>query len=112
MKVFQIVNGFCHYDATRVHPTIEGTVGKYAPNIVFVETPDYVFEGWGYDETKDGDERFIKPIAPDGWTYDDASGTFIEDRPAQEHSTDTQTDAEQSIIDEAAAAYEEGVNEA
>ena len=41
-----------------------------------METPDYVFEGWGYDETAEGYERFIKPTAPEGWAYDDATGTF------------------------------------
>ena len=76
MKVFQIFKGFCHWDATRKHPTLGDTVGKYAPGILFVETPDYVFEGWGYDETAEGDERFIKPTAPEGWAYDDATGTF------------------------------------
>ena len=76
MKIFQIKDGFCHYDATPVHPTLISTVGKYAPNIVFVEAPDYVFESWGYDETKEGDERFIKPIPPEGWLYDDATGTY------------------------------------
>lgn len=76
MKVFQIYQGFCHWDATRKHPTLADTLGKYAPGILFVETPDYVFEGWGYDETAEGDKRFIKPTAPEGWAYDDATGTF------------------------------------
>lgn len=79
MKIFQILNGFCHHDATNIHPTLEDTVGKYAPYIKFVEAPDYVFEGWGYDETKEGDERFIKPTPPDGWLYDDNSGCFYPD---------------------------------
>lgn len=77
MKIFQILNGFCHYDATPIHPTLEDTVGKYAPDIVFIEAPDYVFEGWGYDETKEGDARFIQPTAPEGWEYDVATGGFV-----------------------------------
>lgn len=76
MKIFQILNNMCHWDATRMHPTLESTVGKYAPNIVFVEAPDYVFESWGYDESAEGDERFIQPTPPDGWLYDEATGTF------------------------------------
>ena len=71
MKIFQILNNFCHWDATRLHPTIESTAGKYAPDIVFVAAPDYVFEGWGYV-----DGEFIKPTPPEGWLYDDATGTF------------------------------------
>lgn len=76
MKIFQIEHHRCHWDATPVHPTIEDTVGVYAPEVVFVEAPDYVFEGWGYDETQDGDERFVKPIAPEGWMYNDETGAF------------------------------------
>lgn len=76
LKVFQIKNAVCFYDATTVHRTLDSTYGKYSDEIVFVEAPDYVFEGWGYDETKEGDERFIKPTPPEGWLYDDATGTF------------------------------------
>ena len=76
MKVFQILNGFCYCDMTAKHPTLESTVGRYAPNIVFVETPDYEFESWGYDDTQEGEERFIKPTPPEGWLYDDETGTF------------------------------------
>lgn len=96
MKIFQILNGFCHYDATPVHPTLEDTVGKYASDIVFVEAPDYVFEGWGYDETKEGDARFIQPTAPDGWKYNVATGQFIPiERP--EISADDAITAEEAL---------------
>lgn len=84
MKIFQILNGFCHYDATPIHPTLEDTIGRYAPDIIFVEAPDYVFEGWGYDETKEGDARFIKPTAPEGWYYDDTTGQFKQINPPEE----------------------------
>lgn len=77
MKVFQIFNGICYYDITPLCPTVNDTVGKYPPAVLFVETPDYVFEGWGYDESKEGDARFIKPVPPEGWIYDDASGCFF-----------------------------------
>lgn len=80
MKVFQILNNICYYDMTPIHPTIEDTVGKYASNIIIVEAPDYVFEGWGYDEDKYGDARFIKPTPPYGWLYDDATGTFYPEK--------------------------------
>ena len=76
MKIFQIVENLCHYDATAVHPTLADTEGKYPPDVLFVEAPDYVFEGWGYEDTQEGDERFIKPTPPDGWLYDDATGIF------------------------------------
>lgn len=76
MKVFQVFEGFCYWDATGKHTTISDTIGKYAPNIRFVEAPDYVFEGWGFDVRAEGEERFLKPVPPEGWAYDDATGTF------------------------------------
>lgn len=79
MKVFQIFNNICYYDMTPIHPTLEDTVGKYPPDVLIVEAPDYVFEHWGFDETLEGDDRFIRPEAPEGWTYDDETGAFIPD---------------------------------
>lgn len=94
MKIFQIYASsnsellFCHWDATSQFPTIDSTVGKFPSNVLFVEAPDYVFEGWGFDPSAKGDERFIKPelpepsewTTPEGenrqWMYDDATGTF------------------------------------
>lgn len=76
MKIFQILDGFCHWDATSIHPTLESTQGRYTSDIHFVEAPDYVFEGWGYDENRSGDERFLKPQPPEGWVYDEHTGTF------------------------------------
>lgn len=85
MKVFQVMNGMCHWDATSKHPTIESTEGFYAPDIKFVEAPDIVHEGWGYDETRTGDDRFIKPETPEGWGYDEQTGTFYPLEPLEEH---------------------------
>lgn len=76
MKVFQIVSGFCHYDATRLYYNASEAAKHYSPDTVWVDAPDRVFEGWGYDETKEGDERFIKPQPPEGWAYDPDTGTF------------------------------------
>lgn len=79
MKIFQILNGFCFWDASHVVSSLEEASQRFAPDIVFVEAPDYVREGWGYNELSEGDERFIKPTPPDGWLYDDESGTFYKD---------------------------------
>lgn len=76
-KVFQIVNGFCHWQTP--FKDLSETVDRYPSDCLFVEAPDYVNEQWGYDGTKEGDERFIKPVAPEGWIYDDETGTFIEE---------------------------------
>lgn len=79
MKVFRIFQSLCHWDATPQHPTLNSAEGLYAPDIVFVEAPDYVREGWDYDETAEGDARFIEPTPPEGWLYDRKTGTFYPD---------------------------------
>jgi hypothetical protein len=95
MKIFQIFafpgteDYMCHWDATSKFPTLESTEGRFAPDILFVEAPDYVFEGWGFDINAEGDAMFIKPPLPEPnswtdsatgktyqWVYDDATGTF------------------------------------
>lgn len=79
MKIMQIENGFVHWDATRDVPDLNWAKEHYASNIVFVEAPDYVFEGWSFDETLEGDARFVVPTAPEGWHYDIDLGTFVQD---------------------------------
>lgn len=76
MKVFQVVNHICYYDASRLYKTAEEAAQYYSPDTLWADAPDYVFESWGYDETKEGDERFIRPTPPDGWLYDEETGTF------------------------------------
>lgn len=73
MKVFQIVDNFCYKDITALS---EKTDLTKIVALHWVETPDYVFAGWGFDETKEGNERFIQPEPPEGWAYNAATGTF------------------------------------
>lgn len=83
MKVFQILNGMCYVQMNC--NSVEELKGKFPPDIIFVEAPDYVNEHWGFcDVDKDGnpiegDDRFIHPVAPEGWLYDDETGTFYEE---------------------------------
>ena len=79
MKASQIFNGLCHYDTTFRHPTVASTEGYYPQDVLFVEAPDYVREGWGYDPAKEGDARFIEPVPPPHWLYDRETGTFDPD---------------------------------
>lgn len=79
-KIFQIVNGMCHW--LTPFKSLGETVNKFPADCLFVEAPDYVHESWGYQD-KDaegneltGDDRFIKPTPPEGWLYDDETGTF------------------------------------
>ena len=78
MKIFQIVGGICHLDVTRQFPTLDATKGRFAPNILFVEAPDNVHEGWGYINGE-----FIHPEIPEGWLYDENTGTFYPETPVE-----------------------------
>ena len=104
MKFFQILGGICHWDASNVVSSLEEAAKRFAPDIVIVEAPDNVHAGWGYDASLEGDARFIRPTPPEGWEYDEDTGTFY--RPGME------TEESADIWDELAAAYLEGVNEA
>lgn len=99
MKVFQILNNLCHWDCTEKFPTVEDTFGKFAPDIEFVAAPDYVFEGWGYD--RGNPDPWIKPTPPEGWLYDDATGTFYLENPPEEMKSPEQriTEMQQTIAD-------------
>lgn len=121
MKIMQILNGWCHWDATPQFSTLQDVEGRFAPDIQFVEAPDYVFEGWGYDETAEGDARFLKPTAPEGWLYDEKTGTFYHEgeeppKSIEERVTELENNAgggnADAVYDELAAAYEEGVQNA
>lgn len=80
-KVFQIVNDKCNW--LTPYTSLGEVIGKYPSDCIFVEAPDYVFESWGYRLTDDdgnpvyGDDRFIKPIPPEGYVYDDDTGEFV-----------------------------------
>lgn len=76
MKIFQIVDGFCWWDATDTVRTVDHAREIFPPDCVFVEAPNSVREGWAYDEHAEGDERFIRPEAPEGYEYDEETGTF------------------------------------
>lgn len=78
MKVFYIQDNFCfHY-----HPEYNSASDakkNFHESFTFVDAPDYVFEGWGYNPEAEGDARFVKPTPPEGWLYDDATGTFYKE---------------------------------
>ena len=76
MKIFQIAFGLCYYDMTPLYASAEEAKKFYPSDAVIVDAPDNVREGWGYDKTQEGDARFIKPTPPEGWLYDDATGSF------------------------------------
>lgn len=84
MKVFQIHDGICFKDYTKEYGSAEAARSRFSPSIRFEDAPDYVFEGWGFDETASGDGRFIRPIPPAGWYYDPETGTFYDDSSKEE----------------------------
>lgn len=112
MKVFQVLGDFCHWDASESYSSAAEARKYFAPDIMFVEAPDYVFEGWGYDNSGTGDARFTKPTPPEGWLYDDDTGTFYQEgfkpQPPVDDTPDSDVD---SIWDALAEAIREGVND-
>lgn len=99
MKIVQIENGFVHWDATRDVPDLDWAASHYAPNIIFVEAPDYVFEGWTFDEELEGDERFVQPVAPDGWVYDVETGAFKPEGFEEKPSIDPLSSIAMDVLD-------------
>lgn len=75
MKWLQIKDGFVYADVSYMTENIRKAA---AQSIEVVSAPDNIFPGWGYDEDASGDARFIKPTAPEGWIYDDSTGTFYD----------------------------------
>ena len=75
MAIFQIVNGKCHWRTP--FTSLDEVKDRFPPDCLFVDAPDYVNEQWGYDETEIGDDRFIKPVPPEGWIYDDETGQMM-----------------------------------
>lgn len=73
MKVFQILNGLCHREYPE-YKSAEEARRFFAPTIVFVDAPNWVWEGYGFDGSKSGDNRFIRPALSEGWTYDEETG--------------------------------------
>ncbi len=107
MKIFQILGEVCHWDASNVISSLAEAEQRFAPDIVFVEAPDNVREGWGFDASLEGDARFIRPVPPEGWEYDEETGTFYVPGETEEDPS-----GGSDIWDELAAAYMEGVDEA
>lgn len=75
MAIFQIVNGKCHWRTP--FTSLDEVQGRFPADCIFVDAPDYVNEQWGFDETEIGDDRFIKPVPPEGWVYDDETGQLM-----------------------------------
>ena len=75
MAIFQIVNGKCHWQTP--FTSLDEVKDRFPPDCLFVDAPDYVNEQWGFDETEIGDDRFIKPVPPEGWIYDDETGQLM-----------------------------------
>lgn len=101
MKIFQIVNGKCHWQTP--FESLDETT-NFPPDCIFVEAPDYVNEQWGFDETEIGDDRFIAPTPQEGFVYDDDSGQLIEESTLATMLTEAQ-DNKQNENNELLAKY-------
>lgn len=74
MKLFQIFNNVVYYEMTGMYESLKEARSHYAPDIQIEEAPDYVFPGWSFDGSKQGDERFVQPIPGDGQAYNPETG--------------------------------------
>lgn len=76
MKLFDVVDNEIHAEYTGMYENAEEASKHYAPNIVFVDAPNWVFPGFGFDPSRSGDDRFIEPTSDSpGWVYY-GNGTF------------------------------------
>lgn len=76
MKIFDIVNNEVHAEYTGQYADAAEASSHYAPTIRFVDAPDWVFPGFGFDDSREGDARFVEPTTDTpGWVYD-GHGTF------------------------------------
>ena len=70
MKVFEIVGNICHKEYPQYTNAKEASQ-YYSKEIIFVDAPDWVWPGYGYDSNKSGDSRFVRPTLSEGWEYDE-----------------------------------------
>lgn len=91
MKIVQVSDYFVTKDLTEFYSTIESARYDHAFETI-LEAPDYVFPGWIYDSSRPSPGCFIKPAVPDGWAYDDESGTFYNLNPVVETRLPTKTE--------------------
>lgn len=102
MPIFQIVNGRCHWQTP--FKSLDEVKDRFPPDCIFVDAPDYVNEQWGFDETEIGDDRFIKPVAPEGWVYDDETGQLMPEE-MLENAIEQEKESKQSENNNALASY-------
>lgn len=69
-KIFEILNQRVHREYPQFD-TVAEAYEVYSKDLLFVEAPDIVFEGYGFDPTAQGDARFIRPALSEGWEYDE-----------------------------------------
>ena len=74
MKLFQIDGKYVGHEYTNKYKSLAEVRSHFASNIRIEEAPDHVFSGWGFDDTKQGDDRFIQPTPGDGQAYNPDTG--------------------------------------
>lgn len=71
MKIMEILDGRCHHIYHEFDSMEQAREAYPDEAIELVEAPDNVWEGYGYDPSKKGDDRFIRPLLSEGWEWDD-----------------------------------------
>lgn len=70
MKVVEILDNRVH----REYPEFGSASEAYSVHtheLTFVDAPNWVMSGFGFDPSKKGDERFIRPELSEGWIWDE-----------------------------------------
>ena len=70
MKVMEILNGVCHREYPEYKDATEARK-FFSDSIHFVDAPNWVWPGYGYNPNNFGDKRFLRPELGEGWVYDD-----------------------------------------
>lgn len=104
MKIVQIIGNIVWWDASSVVSSLDDARDKFAPDLVFVEAPDEVREGWGYNPEAEGENRFLRPLAPAGYVYDEKTGTIVpEDKRTDKKRLTERIASLRAALDEAEA---------
>lgn len=75
MKIVEIIGNLVHhvYDE---YNDLASARRCFAGNIHLEEAPDDTFEGWIFDSSKTGEERFARPPIPPGWAWGEGGAPY------------------------------------
>ena len=70
MKVMEIADGRTRISCPQ-YASAEEARKYFAPNIQFIDVPDWVGVGWKILDGVEGDGKYLAPELPEGWVWDE-----------------------------------------